>query len=131
MAWGVKGFGSTAWGFGDVSSSVTTPAVATTSLGNETVTADANVSAATNVGTSAVGTATTISNNNLSVTGFVGTTSITAVITRAKANVYPTGVSAISASGEELVWTDFDTAQSPSWGAISTTQSPSWGEIIT
>ena len=153
MAWGVKGFGSTTWGFGDVSTSVTTPAVATMSLGNETVNAAANVSAATNIGTSAIGTVsvsgaanttvtgsaatsaigslTTISNNNLSVTGLVGTTAISPVITIADANIYPTGTSAISACGEELVWTDFDTTQSPSWATISTTQSPSWGEIIT
>lgn len=73
---GVKGFGSTTWGFGDVSTSVTTPAVATMSLGNETVNAAANVSAATNIGTSAIGTVSVSGAANTTVTGSAATSAI-------------------------------------------------------
>ena len=38
MAWGLKTFGSTAWGFGDVSTAVTsTNAIASHAVGNETI----------------------------------------------------------------------------------------------
>jgi hypothetical protein len=130
MSWGTGGFGSTAFGFGNSSQSVTSDTL-TMSLGDEATIADANTTAVTNIattslgsvtlsldavlailgvlGTSAVGTATTISNNNLSVTGFAATMSLGDEIIAAAANMYPTGELATGYAGIAWSWSDFDT----------------------
>lgn len=110
MAWGTKGFGSTAWGFGDTSSAVTSSAL-TAALNGATVLAGANAYPTGETGTGFLGdeTVTTGTGISVSITGFVLTSGI----------------------GEEFLWSEIDDSQTPGWSTIPATSSATWSDILT
>lgn len=99
MAWGLKAFGATAWGYGDISTSVTSDTL-TVSVGDEATIADANVTAVTNLMTMSmsnvrIDTWTDISEDQSPGWGDITTT-------------------------QTPVWGDITTTQTPAWSDIST-----------
>jgi hypothetical protein len=135
-----NGWGRAAWGDGGWNASITEPDISMTgAVGSTFVNADANVSGLSGViGLKFVGEEEVVSNNNLSVTGFdatVGlgsisvalnnlvevtgfsaTSSLGSISAEAIANV--TGVSSAMSLGNNLVWGQIDTAQTPNWEII-------------
>tara|TARA_R100001377_G_scaffold4225_4_gene2451 strand:+ start:1070 stop:1402 length:333 start_codon:yes stop_codon:yes gene_type:complete len=85
-----------------------TGVVATTSLGAESVDAEANVSPVNVVGTMAVGSAAI----------------------DAEANVFVTGVSATFETNTfTLVWSNIDTSQTANYSSVNTSQTPDYKDI--
>ena len=92
MAWGLKTFGSTAWGFGDISTAVTsTGAIASHAVGNETVGGTFGVTSTDAVASHLVGTVSITEGQGVSF----GVNS---------ADAFATGF-----VGEEIIWFDIPT----------------------
>lgn len=108
MAWGDSTFGSGTWG-------TTFAEIAVTGL----------------AGTASVGDESLFTQNIIAVTGLSATISQGTALGQGGVIVSVTGVSATGYAGEEHLWSDFDTSQTPSWSEITTTQTPSWGDILT
>ncbi len=96
MAWGLKTFGSTAWGFGDISTAVTsTGAIASHAVGNETVVEGTGVTFG-------------VTSTDAAASHLVGTVSITegqgVSFGVNSADAFATGF-----VGEEIIWFDIPT----------------------
>jgi hypothetical protein len=99
-------------------------------LGDESVSAAANVAVTGNVGTSALGTESLITNNNLDVTGFAGTSALGSVTPNADAIVTITeGFEITSALNTVNVWGQVAQGISTTYTPVSTTQTPNWQEV--
>tara|TARA_R100001377_G_scaffold21430_1_gene11322 strand:- start:914 stop:1279 length:366 start_codon:yes stop_codon:yes gene_type:complete len=120
MAWGLKTFGSTAWGFGDVSTAVTsTNAIASHAVGNETIVGGTGV-------TFGVTSTNAIASHAVGSVSIVGGTGVTF-------GVNSVGAFATGFVGEEVVWFEIptNTSGAASYGIINTSGATgSWQNII-
>tara|TARA_R110000744_G_scaffold353803_1_gene460152 strand:+ start:86 stop:556 length:471 start_codon:yes stop_codon:yes gene_type:complete len=106
-------------------------AVASTlSVGDETVTADANVPITLATATATLGTQSLITNNFLDVTGFGLSIPNPTVTPTADANVtIETTDALVSGFSGVNVWGTVVDTQNPNYSIISTTQSPNWSDV--
>lgn len=120
MAWGLSTFGSTAWGFGDASVSVTsTDAIGVSVIGNETIA----------VGTGAV---FGVTSTNAIASNAVGSVSVVQG-TGAVFGVNSTNAIATGVVGDEIVWFEIptNTATAANYNIINTSGATgSWQNII-
>ena len=125
-AWGSDTWGEDTWG-GSTNPAVdvllvlsvpVTGEAGTGSVGSVTVNGKAVVSPTGEAGTGIVGNESILLVTNLPVTGVAGTTSVGSVSVSGNAPVTVTGFGMVMSSGEELVWGEIVTSQTPNWSEI-------------
>ena len=112
-------------------------------LGDETITADCNVTAA-QIGsvsaTTALGNESLITENNIVPTGVSATSAIGSETVIAKATVEVSNVRASVFIGSVRIWSEVDDDQSsnfvpvndsqtPNWSTVNDAQNPDWNEV--
>ena len=114
---------------GDCSVILTTGLSSTSSLGNITTKANADISVTLGATTSGLGLPSLICDNNITLTGFTGVSSLGEIGIIGKSVVIPNGLEITAGSPNVTVWGKIDDSQTPDWSSVSDSQTPNWSSV--